>query len=83
MREDGLAYRARPHPERAGQLAGLGVTRQVLPQAALVDVVLAAHWARVIRSPPLRYVWMTSSERKKRQRSTGGDTHSTLNLNLA
>lgn len=54
VREDGLADAARPHPEAAAELAGLGVACQVLPEATLVDVVLAAHRARVVRCAPLR-----------------------------
>ena len=44
MREDRGTDSAGPHPEAGGKLAGhLGVARQVLPQAALVHVELAAH----------------------------------------
>jgi hypothetical protein len=54
MREHGLAHGTRPHPERRGELRGLGVAGQVLPQAALVHIVLPAHGAGVVRCPPFR-----------------------------
>ena len=52
--EYGGADGAGPHPEAGGQLARhLGVAGQVLPEAALVHVELAAHRARVVRAPTL------------------------------
>jgi hypothetical protein len=49
VREDCRADVARPHPERGGQLAGhLRMAGQVLAQAPLVHVELAAHGARVV-----------------------------------
>lgn len=47
MCEDRVADRARPHTQGGGELRRLRVTREMLPQAALVDVVLPAHRARV------------------------------------
>ena len=48
--EYGGADGAGPHPEAGGQLARhLGVAGQVLPEAALVHVELAAHRARMVR----------------------------------
>lgn len=52
--EDGLAHRARPHPEARAKLTGLRMAGQMLPKATLVDVVLPAHWARVVGGPSLR-----------------------------
>lgn len=54
MREHRLADAARPHPEAAAELARFGVAGEVLPQAALVDVVLPADGARVVGGPSLR-----------------------------
>ena len=52
--EDRGADAAGPHPEGGGQLAGhLRVTGQVLPQAALVNIELPAHWTRVVRTSSL------------------------------
>ena len=52
--EDRGADAAGPHPEAGGQLRGhLRVTRQMLPQAALIHVELAAHGARVVGAPTL------------------------------
>ena len=54
MSEDSSAHRAGPHPEAGGELAGhLWVAGQVLPQAALVHVELAAHGARVVGAATL------------------------------
>lgn len=44
----------RPHPEGGGKLGGLWVAGQVLPEAALVHVVLAADGARMGRRATLR-----------------------------
>lgn len=52
--EDGLAHRARPHPEARAKLTGLRMAGQMLPKATLVDVVLPAHWTRVVGGPSLR-----------------------------
>ena len=52
--EDRGADTAGPHPQGGGQLAGhLRVTSQVLPQAALVNVELAAHRTRVVSTASL------------------------------
>ena len=54
MCKDRGADGAGPHSEAGGQLAGhLRVAGQVLPEAALVDVELAAHRTRVVRAPTL------------------------------
>jgi len=52
--EDCGADGARPHAQTGGELAGhLWVAGQVLPQAALVHVELAAHGARVVGAASL------------------------------
>ncbi len=54
MREDGGADGAGPHPEAGSQLAGhLRVAAEVLAEAALVNVELPAHGARVVGASPL------------------------------
>ena len=54
MSEDRGADTAGPHPQGGGELAGhLGVAGQVLPQAALIHIELAAHGARVVGAPTL------------------------------
>ena len=54
MGEHCRAHAAGPHAQGGGQLGGhLGVTRQVLPQTALVHVKLAAHGARVVGAATL------------------------------
>lgn len=52
--EDGLAHRTRPHPEARAKLTGLRMAGQMLPKATLVDVVLPAHWTRMVGGPSLR-----------------------------
>lgn len=54
MSEDGLAHRARPHPEACAKLTGLRMAGQVFPKTTLVDVVFSAHWTRVVGGPSLR-----------------------------
>lgn len=54
MGEDGLAHRARPHPEACAKLTGLRMAGQVLPKTTLVDVVFSTHWTRVVGGPSLR-----------------------------
>ena len=57
MGEDCGADGARPHAQTGGELAGhLWVAGQVLPQAALVHVELAAHGARVVGAASLCWV---------------------------
>jgi hypothetical protein len=51
--EDGLADAAGPHAQGGGELGGLWMAGEVLAEAALVDVVLAAHGTRVVGRPPL------------------------------
>lgn len=55
MRKHGLAHRTGPHSQAARQL-GLRMAGQVLPQGALVHVVLPTHRAGVVRRPPLGYI---------------------------
>ena len=56
MGEDRLTHRAGPHPQGSGELSCLGVTCQMLPEGALVDVVFAADGAWVVGSPSFRYI---------------------------
>jgi len=51
--ENGRADGARPHAQGRGDVGRLRVSGQMLAQAALVDVVLAADWAGVGRRPAL------------------------------
>lgn len=54
MCEDSLTDRTGPHPKGGRKLRGLRMTGQMLPQASLVNVMLATYRARVVRRPPLR-----------------------------
>ena len=73
MGEDCGADGARPHAQTGGELAGhLWVAGQVLPQAALVHVELAAHGARVVGAPSL--CWVQGEINKSR--SQGGKSNS-------
>ena len=73
MGEDCGADGARPHAQTGGELAGhLRVAGQVLPQAALVHVELAAHGARVVGAPSL--CWVQGEINKSR--SQGGISNS-------
>lgn len=55
MREHSLANGTGPHPQPTRQLC-LRMAGQVLPEGALVHVVLPADRARVVRRPPLGYI---------------------------
>lgn len=59
MGEDGLTDGAGPHPEGGGELRGLWVAGEVLPEGALVDIVLPADGAGVVGSSPFRHVRAT------------------------
>ena len=54
MCEDSCTDCAGPHPETGGQLAGhLRMAGQMLPQAALIHIELAADRTRMICTAPL------------------------------
>ena len=53
VREDGRTDGAGPHAQRRRDVRRLRMGGQMFAEAALVDVVLAAHRTRVRRRPPL------------------------------